>query len=192
MARMQRALATATICVGVLACGPPSRADTADASRLAARCTVCHSASAQAAIPLLEGQPKAYFVAQMRAFRDRRRTAPVMVNLADELSEHDVASLAGHYAAREPDRPDSPSNPATIEAGRSTAAALRCARCHGPAMQGSDSGAARLAGQKPRYTAWTLQLMRGGSRSHGVGKDPIADLSNDDIEALAEYFASLR
>jgi len=78
----------------------PSHAGSADASQLAARCIACHSTSGQGAIPLLEGQPKAYFVAQMQAFRERRRTDMAMIKLADELSERDVAYLADHYAAR--------------------------------------------------------------------------------------------
>ena len=67
--------------------------------------------------------------------------------------------------------------------------------CHGPALQGTNSGAARLAGQKARYTAWSLQLMRSGTRSHGTSAKPdplLADLSNAEIESLAAHLASLR
>ena len=62
-------------------------------------------------------------------------------------------------------------------------------------MQGTNAGAARLGGQKARYTAWSLQLMRGGSRSHGTAAKPdplFADLSNAEIESLAAHLASLR
>jgi cytochrome c553 len=72
---------------------------------------------------------------------------------------------------------------------------LRCVDCHGPALQGTTAGAARLAGQKVRYTVWSLQLMRGGTRSHGAAAKPdplFASLSNADIEALAAHLASLR
>ena len=69
---------------------------------------------------------------------------------------------------------------------------MRCARCHGPALRGSESGAARLAGQKPAYTAWSLQVMRSGARPDSGGKDPLlAGLTNDEIDALSA-FASLR
>ena len=115
-----------------------------------------------------------------------------MVAFANEFSEQDLSALAGYYAARQPARLDPIDDPAQIDAGRSKAAAQRCAQCHGPALQGSTSGAARLAGQKPRYTAWSLQLMRSGARTHGPRPDPLlSDLSNDDIEALAAWFASL-
>jgi len=189
---MGRCAAAATLCIGLQACGAASAADTVELNRLAARCAVCHSAAAQATSPLLEGQPEAYFIAQMRAFREGRRTNPPMVAFANELSDEDVSALAGYYAAREPTQLDPVAEPAQIDAGRSKAAGLRCAQCHGPALQGSRSGAARLAGQKPRYTAWSLHMMRSGTRTHGPSRDPLlSDLSNDDIDALAAWFASV-
>jgi len=169
--------------------------DAAAGQRLAAaRCVSCHSSTQtiHSALPLLEGQPKAAFLAQWRAFRERRRTAPVMVSLTEELSEQAVNDLADYYAALLPPQlPDSPGS----DIGRALADRLRCASCHGSAMQGTDAGAARLAGQKPRYTVWSLQQMRGGGRSHGTAANPdplLAKLSNADIDALAAHLASLR
>jgi cytochrome c553 len=168
--------------------------DAAAGERLAAaRCVSCHSSTEpiHSTLPLLEGQPKAAFIAQWRAFREGKRTAPVMVSLADELSERDVDDLAEHYAARLPPRF---AESAGSDTGRALADRLRCADCHGPALQGTNVGAARLAGQKARYTVWSLQSMRSGTRAHGTANpDPVlADLSNAEIESLAAYFASLR
>jgi len=189
---MRRSVAAAILCIGLQACGPASAADTVELNRLAARCAVCHSAATQPTSPLLEGQPPAYFIAQMRAFRERRRSNPPMVAFANELSDQDLSALAGYYAAREPAQLEPVADPAQIDAGRSKAAELRCAQCHGPALEGSKSGAARLAGQKPRYTAWSLHMMRSGSRTHGPGRDPLlSGLTNNDIDALAAWFASV-
>ena len=68
----------------------------AGAQLAAARCVSCHSSTEaiHSIVPLLEGQPKAYFIAQWRAFRERKRTAPVMVSLTAELSEQDVNDLS--------------------------------------------------------------------------------------------------
>jgi cytochrome c553 len=179
----------------LLAAHGTAAADAAAGARLAAaRCASCHSSTQtiHSTVPLLEGQPKAYFIAQWRAFRERKRTAPVMVSLAAELSEQDVADLAEHYAALAPP-------PATQTSGRDTGRAmadrLRCAACHGSGLQGTNAGAARLAGQKVQYTTWSLQLMRSGTRSHGTAAKPdplFADLSNAEIESLAAHLASLR
>lgn len=169
-------------------------ADAAAGKRLAAeRCAVCHASTStgHATVPLLEGQPKAAFLAQWRDFRERRRSAPVMVSLAQELDERQVGDLADYYSALQPPARAAPGN----DAGRALADRLRCAECHGPALQGTNAGAARLAGQKERYTAWALHLMRSGGRSHGAAAKPdplLAKLSNDEIESLAGHFASLR
>jgi cytochrome c553 len=169
--------------------------DVAAGARLAAaRCASCHSSTdtTHSTVPLLEGQPKAYFIAQWRAFRERERTAPLMVSLAAELSEQEVEDLAEYYARQEPAQAVQSS---ANDAGRALVDRLQCASCHGPALQGTDVGAARLAGQKARYTAWSLQLMRSGTRSHGTAAKPdplLADLSNAEIESLAMHLASLR
>lgn len=180
---------------GLLVAHGTAAADAAAGARLsAARCASCHSSTEaiHSTVPLLEGQPKAYFIAQWRAFRERKRTAPVMVNLASELSEQDVVDLAEHYAAL---LPPPAAQSSGSDAGRALAERLRCAGCHGPALRGTSAGAARLAGQKVRYTTWSLQLMRSGTRSHGTSAKPdplLADLSNAEIESLAAHLASLR
>ena len=176
----------------VLAHGPAS-ADTEAGARLAAeRCDRCHESSVPAR-PSLDGQPPAYFVAQVRAFRERTRSKPAMADLMAALTEQEIRNLAGHYSRREPNPPDIVIDAALIEAGRLKASAMHCAKCHGPALRGDQSGAARLAGQKPAYTAWSLQMMRSGARPHSRGKDPLlAGLTNEEIDALSAFFASLR
>ena len=114
-----------------------------------------------------------------------------MVGLAEQLSEQEVNDLAEYYAALlPPNAPPSSGN----DGGRALADRMRCADCHGPALQGTDAGVPRLAGQKARYTTWALQSMRGGTRPHGTAErtDPLfANLGNADIEALATHLASL-
>ena len=193
--RARHAVATAALSGCLLVAHGAAAGDTAAGARLAAaRCVPCHSSTEtiHSMLPLLEGQPKAAFLAQWRAFRERKRTSLVMVSLAEELSEQDVGDLADHYAALLPPRSGESS---ASDAGRALVDRLRCADCHGPALQGTNAGAARLAGQRARYTAWSLQLMRGGTRSHGTAPKPdplLADLSNAEIELLAAHLASLR
>jgi len=194
-ARSWWAASAAVLSGGLLVAHDEAGADAQAGAQLAAeRCVSCHSSTEaiHSALPLLEGQPKASFIGQWRAFRERKRTAPAMVSLADELSEREVRDLADFYGARLPPRAtESPGS----EAGRGLADRLQCAACHGPELQGTSAGAPRLAGQRARYTAWSLQLMRGGTRSHGTAANPdplLARLTNDEIESLAAHLASLR
>jgi cytochrome c553 len=145
--RARHAAAVAALSACLLVAHRTAAGDAAAGAQLAAaRCVSCHSSTEtiHSIVPLLEGQPKSYFIAQWRAFRERKRTAPVMVNLAAELSEQDVNDLAEHYAALLPRAVQSSGS----DAGRALADRLRCADCHGPALQGTNAGAARLAGQK--------------------------------------------
>jgi cytochrome c553 len=193
--RARRAIPAAALSGCLLVAHGTATGDSAAGERLAAaRCVSCHSSTetTHATVPLLEGQPKVAFLTQWRAFREGKRTAPVMVSLAEELGEKDVNDVADYYAALLPPRaPESSGS----EAGRALAERLRCADCHGPALQGTNAGAARLAGQKARYTVWSLQLMRGGIRSHGAAAKPdplFASLGNAEIESLAAHLASPR
>jgi len=193
--RARHAIPAAALSGCLLVAHGTATGDPAAGERLAAaRCVSCHSSTETIhwTLPLLEGQPKAAFIAQWHAFRERKRAAPVMVSLAEELSEQDANDLAEYYAALLPPRAPESSGSDT---GRALADRLRCADCHGPALQGTNAGAARLAGQKARYTVWSLQLMRAGTRSHGTAAKPdplFANLSNAEIESLAAHLASLR
>jgi cytochrome c553 len=193
-ARHVAAAAGAALSGSLLVAHGSAAGDTAAGARLAAaRCVYCHASTqmTHSFVPLLEGQPKSAFIAQWRAFRERKRTAPPMVSLAEELNERDVDDLAEHYAALLPPRAAEVSG---SDASRALADRLRCADCHGPSLQGTNVGAARLAGQKARYSVWSLTRMRDGTRSHGTAAKPdplLAGLSNAEIESLAAHFASL-
>ena len=84
--RARHAAAAAALSGCLLVAHGTAAGDAAAGARLAAaRCVSCHSSTEtiHSTLPLLEGQPKADFIAQWRAFRERKRTAPVMVSLAD-------------------------------------------------------------------------------------------------------------
>ena len=52
--------------------------------------------------------------------------------------------------------------------------------------------AARLAGQNPKYTAWALHMLAFGNRRHPAEAAPeLKALSNDDIDRIAQAFASM-
>ena len=47
--------------------------------------------------PNLNGQKPEYLMAQLKAFRDGKRTEPTMVPMAMPLSDQDIADLASFY-----------------------------------------------------------------------------------------------
>jgi glyoxylase-like metal-dependent hydrolase (beta-lactamase superfamily II) len=67
---------------------------------LAANCANCHGTTGRASgpMPSLAGVNKAYFIEQMRQFRDGKRPATVMHQLAKGYSDDEIALLAEFFA----------------------------------------------------------------------------------------------
>ncbi|MBL8330843.1 MAG: c-type cytochrome [Rubrivivax sp.] len=77
-----------------------------------------------------------------------------------------------------------------VEAGRVKAAA--CAVCHGPAGIASAPDAPHLAGMPPLYLTAQLRAYRSGARRHEVMAVIARPLSDEDIAALAAWYAAIR
>ncbi len=75
-------------------------------------------------------------------------------------------------------------------AGRAKAAA--CAVCHGQNGISIAPDAPHLAGQPAIYVAAQLRAYRSGERKHEVMAVMAKPLSDDDIQNLAAWFASIR
>ena len=70
---------------------------------LAANCAACHGTngnSAGGAIPGLAGINKEYFVNQLKAFKEGKREATVMHQIAKGYSDAEIAAIADFFAAQ--------------------------------------------------------------------------------------------
>lgn len=74
----------------------------AQARSLAANCANCHGTAgvSAGAMPSLAGLPASYVVEQMRAFRDGKRPATIMHQLAKGYSDEQIAAIAAYFAAQ--------------------------------------------------------------------------------------------
>ena len=72
------------------------------ARSLAATCANCHGTGGQArgAVPSLAGQPKADIVQKMNDFRDGKRQATIMHQLAKGYTPQQVDAIAEWFAAQ--------------------------------------------------------------------------------------------
>jgi cytochrome c553 len=77
-------------------------AGNADAGRIkAGTCAGCHGTNGISAVPNypnLKGQKEQYLVKALRAYREGRRTDPVMSPMAKPLSDRDIDNLAAHFS----------------------------------------------------------------------------------------------
>lgn len=158
-------------------------------------CTGCHDSNGNNAdpfLPWLAGQNMAYLTGQIKAFREGSRDHPVIPSLATTLSDNDIADFAAFYAglAQKSTEPNvENSGPELIEEGRSKY--TPCTACHGVNGEGI-SPFPRLAGQQPEYLRQQLMKFKTGARPNTTMRDMSVNLSEDDIEALALYLATLK
>ncbi len=80
--------------------------DLRSAAYLASNCANCHGTvgNAQGAMPSLAGQSKANIVEQMRAFRDGKRPATIMHQLAKGYTDQQIELIADFYSRQKPAR----------------------------------------------------------------------------------------
>lgn len=97
-----------------------------------------------------------------------------------------VAALVAVLGACAP----GPARADEINAGRAKAQA--CAVCHGPLGVASQPDTPHLAGQPASYLVQQLRAFRSGSRKHEVMAVIAKPLTDDDIDKLAAWFASVK
>jgi cytochrome c553 len=78
-----------------------------------------------------------------------------------------------------------------LAAGRAKAQQL-CAVCHGPIGLATSPDAPHLAGHSAIYTATQLRAYRNGTRKHEVMAVIAKQLSDEDIAALAAWYAAIK
>jgi len=171
-------------------------------------CKTCHGLSGQGfrgayPMPRLAGQQPEYLENQLHAFVERRRTNPVMFNVAHVLSPSMVKGLATYFKDLNP-KPlgGAPAELAAagkkiFQEGISGTDVPACASCHGPEAKGQGPFP-RLAGQLHDYT---LKKLTNWSKERGQDParpdtsaimEPIAHgLTEPQIAAVAAYISNL-
>ena len=93
------------LAIAIAAAPPTAFAQTGGiaARNLAASCAICHGTDGRAAttdVVPLAGLPEVYIAAQMQAFRDGKRPATVMHQIAKGYTDQQIEQLAAYFAAR--------------------------------------------------------------------------------------------
>jgi cytochrome c553 len=171
-------------------------------------CKTCHGVSAQGfrgafPMPRLAGQQPEYLKNQLQAFIERRRTNPVMFNVAHVLSPPLLTALSTYFQELNPKplgggpKELAPAGKKIYEEGVPSAEVPPCASCHGPDAKGAGAFP-RLAGQLNDYifrklTNWDKE--RGQDKANpdtSAIMQPIAhNLNEAQIKAVAAYLSYL-
>jgi cytochrome c553 len=171
-------------------------------------CKTCHGLSGQGyygyfPMPRLAGQQPQYLENQLRAFSERRRTNPIMFNVAHVLSPSMVSALASYFNSIDP-KPlggaphgSSGLGKRIFEDGLPESNVPACSACHGSDGKGQNE-IPRLAGQLYAYTVgqltgWKQQRGQGTSVDTSAIMAPTAhNLTRPQVEAVAAYVSGLR
>jgi cytochrome c553 len=173
-----------------------------------AYCKTCHGLSGQGfrgsfPMPRLAGQQPEYLVNQLQAFIERRRTNPVMFNVAHVLSPSMLTALAAHFKDLDP-KPLGGAPKELVAAGKKifdegipSAEVPPCGSCHGQDAKGSDAFP-RLAGQLNDYVTkkllnWSKERGQDPAKpDNSAIMQPIAhNLTEAQAKAVAAYVSDL-
>jgi cytochrome c553 len=171
-------------------------------------CKTCHGLSGQGYLgyfpmPRLAGQQPEYIEAQLRAFIERRRTNPIMFNVAHVLSPSMLTALATHFRGLNP-KPFGGAPRGSIAAGKRIyeeglpdSNVPACSACHGTEGKGQNE-IPRLAGQVYAYTVgqltgWKTERGQGSAVDTSAIMAPTAhNLTRSQVEAVAAYVSYLQ
>jgi cytochrome c553 len=180
----------------VFASGETRAADNAAVKDKAEVCTGCHGEngiSQTENIPSLAAEPDQYLQWQLVFFRAGARKNEQMQPIVEQITNEDIRDLGAYFAALAPPPKTPDDNPDLSKKGAQAAVGRRCASCHTDSFAGTKA-VARLADQREEYLVKALHDYKSGLRSGGAGAamaDVAYPLSDEEIEALAHYFAHL-
>jgi cytochrome c553 len=169
-------------------------------------CAACHGADGNSAVPnwpKLAGQHEQYLNRQLVLIKSGARPVPEMMGITPGLSEQDMEDLAAYYASQTvsggvADELKIVLGERIYRAGNEKTGVPACMSCHGPAGEGNPlAGYPALAGQHSVYTANMLNRFRSGENwgegddSSAIMNGSAAELTDDEIEAVASYIQGL-
>ena len=183
-------------------------------------CAACHGVDGVSIVPAqpnLGGQNVKYLYKQLVNFKSGYRKNGIMQSQVANLSQQDLANVAGYYASQAPWNVGY-GNPATTQeaskiflGGDKKRGVIACAGCHGPDAAGNTFAAfPRLGGQHAQYIATQLKLFRAAGRDDDIDSDDqkrindapkegekgmmqivASRLSDRDIRILSEYVSAV-
>jgi cytochrome c553 len=187
-----RWLMTALACL----CVSASAADIEAGARKAEACVSCHGTNGNATlpgVPSLAAQPAMHTFLQLIQFREKRRRDLQMSPFAEKLTDRDMQDIGAYFAAQKPAAQGFTADAAKAATGRKLLEMHYCGSCHAPDLSGQHQ-IPRLAWQNFEYLIRQMRGLRDGSRRDidGTMASAAQALSDQDIENLAHYLASLK
>jgi cytochrome c553 len=149
-------------------------------------CAKCHGEDGigtSPATPSIAGQDATYMLKALKSYKDSSRDDDVMTPRAKKLNEQEMKDFVAYFASLTP-KGSSVLKPLTAPEW-----AEKCDHCHGVNGNSSRPEVPALAGQKLDYLADVLRAYRAGERQSSEMSAMTSVLSDDDISAIAAFYA---
>lgn len=171
---------------------PAFAGDARKGKDLAYTCNGCHAIANYKnvyptySVPKLYGQRPQYLVAALKAYKSGERSHGTMHSQAASMSEQDMADVAAYLAG--PTVLSESKN--DVPADKRPKASEVCLACHGTNGVGITPDYPTISGQHRDYLMRALTDYKKGGRKNAVMAGMAANLTPEDIEALAIYYSA--
>lgn len=181
----------------------------ADVNGIVETCASCHGSdgvSAEADVPTIAGYSAQYISDELGAYKKKERPCPEtdvrsggkkgtksdMCRIAGDLGDSDIDRVASFFAKKKFVPAQQNFDPALAAKGKEIHD-VNCDKCHQQNGTRPDDDAGILAGQRMQYLKAQLEDFKAGKRTMLKSmKLKIDKLQKDDVDALVNYYGSLR
>lgn len=159
-------------------------------------CAGCHGTngvSAGFSMPSLAGQNRVAMIEAMKSFKSGERPSSVMGRLAKGYSDAEIEAMADFFAKQKPAPSEAQKVDLALVTKGKTLHERHCKRCHLEGGKEFDENAAVLAGQWLKYLEIQMADYADGKRKMSEKKaEKMKPLSRDELQAIANYYASVK
>ena len=145
-------------------------------------------------MPIIGGQPKVFLLQAMNNYKEDKRHSTIMQRLAKGYDAAQLDAIADFFSQQPWVSADVKTQSKRVAHGKKLQASKGCAGCHGNTGIAAAPNTPRLAGQYPDYLFLQMKyyldpdvaIPSNAQAMRGMLKGS----SDDDLKALAEFYAS--
>ena len=165
------------------------------------KCKKCHGKEGVSDDPddvNIAGMSRSYLFKQLKDYQDKKRDDRDMYKNVKDMDDQQLAALAAWFASLEP-APANPNRRLSSEVrklvfdGDPERVLKACASCHGRDGRGGQFDHPALSGQNRTYLVDSMVAFQDEDRENDIYsrmRDVASKLTEAEIEALADYYAS--
>ena len=189
---------SAALIASALLASASALAGPTEGSVLANTCAGCHGTNGASVgpAPIIGGLSEMYLASTMAAYKDGTRYSTVMGRIAKGYDPGQILDMSKYLAAQPWVSGKQTVDAKLAEKGKSLHTSNGCAGCHGANGISPLPSAPRMAGQFAEYLVFQMQDYKDANKAIPAAAMPmrgmLAPMSDDDLKALAAFYASAK